>query len=562
MNTTLCKSISIILGTVLMMWSTSWAQHNGVSDTNNKVTVVAPYSPTISDAYKININPIISDSVTPVVISSYTTYPKMISTTFNVEPIKPAKLVDEKISKLYKSLVKAGFGTLTTPYGEIWYNNLRSKSLLFGAHFNHLSSIGQIKDYGNSSFSDNALNLWAGKYAKNMSITGGLNYSRDVLHYYGFKPGDFPNITFVKDDIKQRFSLISGDVKLQSTYSDSSKIAHSVGLKYYNLNDYFNTTENGVHLSGDISKGVQFIKNARKQLFELKADVDYFNYKFSTNSQNSHLVKLVPHYKVILDEYAFNVGVNTTVSGDSSSEVHLYPVADVSINLVKDILIVYSGLTGGVQMNSFKSLTDENPFVKSTVPMDFSYNKFDFFAGLKGNLSKNLAFNLSYNGSQVKNMALFVNDTLFLFQNKFTTIYDDVDVTDIRAEFAYQKTEKIKLLFRADYFQYTALHELKAWHKPEMDVMFSLFYNIENKIITKVDIFAFDKEYARVFDNGKLKEKKLNGIIDANLSVEWRYTKVLSAFVNFNNLGSSKYYRWNNYPSRRFNVLFGVSYAF
>jgi len=47
-----------------------------VTDTSNKVTVVAPYSPTISDAYKININPVISDSVTPVVISSYTTYPK------------------------------------------------------------------------------------------------------------------------------------------------------------------------------------------------------------------------------------------------------------------------------------------------------------------------------------------------------------------------------------------------------------------------------------------------------------------------------------------------------
>jgi len=170
---------------------------------------------------------------------------------------------------------------------------------------------------------------------------------------------------------------------------DSSKIAYLVGLNYYNLNDFYNATENGVHVSGDISKGVQFIKNARKQMFELTADVDYFNYKFGVNSQNTHLVKLVPHYKVILDEYSFNVGVNTSVSGDSSSEVHLYPVADVSINLVKDILIVYTGITGGVQMNSFKALTDENPFVKSTVPMDFSYNKFEFFAGLKGNLSKN-----------------------------------------------------------------------------------------------------------------------------------------------------------------------------
>jgi len=122
----------------------------------------------------------------------------MINTTFKVEPIKPAKLVDEKISKLYRSLIKIGFGTLTTPYGEIWYNNLRSKSLLFGAHFNHFSSVGQIKGYGNSSFSDNDLDVYAGKYLKNMSVTGGLGYSRNVVHYYGFKPADFPLDTINK----------------------------------------------------------------------------------------------------------------------------------------------------------------------------------------------------------------------------------------------------------------------------------------------------------------------------------------------------------------------------
>jgi outer membrane receptor protein involved in Fe transport len=55
---------------------------------------------------------------------------------------------------------------------------------------------------------------------------------------------------------------------------------------------------------------------------------------------------------------------------------------------------------------------------------------------------------------------------------------------------------------------------------------------------------------------------ELKGITDINLGFEYRYNKKLGAFLNLNNLAGTRYYRWNNYPTYRFNFLAGLSYSF
>ena len=49
--------------------------------------------------------------------------------------------------------------------------------------------------------------------------------------------------------------------------------------------------------------------------------------------------------------------------------------------------------------------------------------------------------------------------------------------------------------------------------------------------------------------------------IDANLGLEYRYSKLLSFWARFNNLAAQKYYLYNNYPSYRFRVMLGFTYA-
>jgi len=74
---------------------------------------------------------------------------------------------------------------------------------------------------------------------------------------------------------------------------------------------------------------------------------------------------------------------------------------------------------------------------------------------------------------------------------------------------------------------------------------------------------AIGDRYAKVWNTttSSIEAKKLNSIIDANLGFEYRYSKILSAFINLNNITGSRYYIWNNYPSYKFNILAGITYA-
>jgi outer membrane receptor protein involved in Fe transport len=53
---------------------------------------------------------------------------------------------------------------------------------------------------------------------------------------------------------------------------------------------------------------------------------------------------------------------------------------------------------------------------------------------------------------------------------------------------------------------------------------------------------------------------KLKPMADVNLKLNYQYSKVFSLFADFYNLADRSYMIWNQYPSQRFNFLFGFSY--
>src|SRR6185503_6068699 len=66
--------------------------------------IVKQFQPTIADAYKINDMPMVKDSVPPVPKLNYVISSKKVFTPYNVETLKPAKMVGEPLSKLYNGL--------------------------------------------------------------------------------------------------------------------------------------------------------------------------------------------------------------------------------------------------------------------------------------------------------------------------------------------------------------------------------------------------------------------------------------------------------------------------
>jgi len=301
--------------------------------------VVKPFRPTIADAYKINDMPVVRDSIPPAPQLSYHINSKKIVTPFTVEPLKSAKMVGEPLKKLYGSLLKLGAGTHL--YGEYFLNNLRSKNISYGTHLKHLSYNGTLDGYGFSGFTDNEVGLYGKKFLRKHTLSGTLDYNRNVVHYYGYdtallKPEN-------NDSIKQRYSHIGGNLSLQSHHTDSVRPNCLLNLTYYNLSDFYNTSENNIYANGDVSGYYE------KQLIHVHLSVDYYNNKSISDTTHSVIVNLAPHITSSGDKWNTRIGMSIAVEGNQNNKSRFlfYPNIDFNYNIADNIIVPYAVFNQG-----------------------------------------------------------------------------------------------------------------------------------------------------------------------------------------------------------------------
>ena len=157
---------------------------------NEDINVYKEYTPVLNDAFKINITPVGDTSIFNPPSLTYAIEPKPMNSNYNLSPIKPVKIKDDNIKKLYKGFIKAGYGLENLPMVDLYFNSLRSKEFNAGIRYNHLSSTGGITDYGNPSNNHDALNATGIRYFDKITLNADLGFKRDLVHYYGYKAPD------------------------------------------------------------------------------------------------------------------------------------------------------------------------------------------------------------------------------------------------------------------------------------------------------------------------------------------------------------------------------------
>jgi outer membrane receptor for ferric coprogen and ferric-rhodotorulic acid len=126
----------------------------------------------------------------------------------------------------------------------------------------------------------------------------------------------------------------------------------------------------------------------------------------------------------------------------------------------------------------------------------------------------------------------------------------------------YQQSDRLHVLFSADYRHYEMANEEQPWQKPAFVAKISAKYRLDQHISISGALFYNSKIYARVYENNLPKVAMRDGFIDLNLGGEYRFNDRISAFVQVNNIAAIRYYRWYNYPSQRINVMAGLTFSF
>ena len=534
-------------------------------DLNVEETVEGSFNPVIKEALKISSYPSIIDSTKKLPIAKYSFVEKKVNSSFQIDPITAAKMKGEPLIKLYRTHLKGGLGNYNTPLLDLSFNSLRSKEYLYSANYMHLSSSGSLNDTMiNSGYSRNNLNVFGKYFVDNYTFDGGFEYDRNVVNYYGYNS---KLIDLSKDLTRQRFNTFSGNASFASHDMDSSQINYDVALKYYNLRDLFDAKENNLNLN------ISLNKLYGKEIFGVNFSNDYYYNTTALDTNYNNILKLNPNVKSAGKNWQVKAGLllftETSVTG---TLVHFYPSVDFNYNIIDNIIIPYVGIDGNVERNSYKKMTDKNPFLNSFSYLENSrsndFLKCKYYGGIRGSLSSAVSFNTNVSYHNVSNMAFFVNDNATQLQNKFVLVYDDVKLTNWHGELSYQKNEKLRFLAKADYYKYVLKELWFPWNKPTLELSFSGQYNLREKIVIKADVFYQNaRKGLNYYQNSDPVVKgpvpvNLKQYVDLNLAFEYRYTKRLSAFLNVNNLGAVKYVQWNNYPVQRFNLLAGFTYSF
>ncbi len=550
------KSKHILIYTAIivlsLMPSITYSQDENL---HKEVQVVRPYKPAISNAYKINELPEIKDTVFPKQSFDYNITTTEVPVSYRVKPIKPAKMVSSPIPHLYKAYLKMGMANYTNPLFEAFANSTRAEDYAWMGHAKHESSFGRVQLNNNKKvfggYHDSRIDLHGKKLFKRSALKGDIDFNNNTVYNYGYRPTLDTSLN--KNDIMQNYSSLHAHTDYESIHHDSSSINYKLNVDFNYLQDHFNNKENIIDVGGDINR---FFSIYKLGLFS-----EYTIYDRGIDSLYNAVTHINPYViktgsvwqvKAGLSLYADNMSGNTTY--------HPYPVGHIEYHLIDHVIIPFVGVDGKLEVNSYQKLVNENPFIKPGLTAPKTNHQLRYYGGMKGSISSNIGFNIRGSYAIVDDMYFFVNDSVGELHNKFTIVTDEVEYLNLFCDLYFNESEDLDVHLITNYHGYGMATLPEPWHRPKLEIKLSANYNLRDKIIINGDLISMGKRYAKAYSTSR-KKITLNGFTDINLGIEYRYTNVLSGFIKIYNLMAARYSYWNQYPTQRFKIMAGFTYA-
>ena len=272
-----------------------------------EVEVVQPYQPSVADAKKLNVLPIINDSTTVKPSFQYNVVPVMINTEYEVSQINAAKMLNMPLSKLYNGYLILGLGNYQTPMAELYLNTLRSRKYSAGAKLDYQSSSGAITLDNNQSvfagYSNASATVFGKKFIGESCIFAEGGVRSNTVYDYGSNPQI--DTILQKGNIRQNYFLADIKAGIQSFHSDSSRLNYHGDIKYDYFQDRFN------HVENDLNLNAKFSQLYANKLFDLDVSFDQLHRDKtldSTGAVNS-LIVIYPSVCFSNEEYRLKFGI-------------------------------------------------------------------------------------------------------------------------------------------------------------------------------------------------------------------------------------------------------------
>ena len=542
---------------------------------NESVNIYGSFQPKIGEAFKINLKP---EPYTPRFTKvTFDIEPgvSVLPTSIKLKPIKPATLRVGKTSKGFENYVKLGVGSRFSPLAEFYHSSGSRNRYRLDFRFRHYSSFKNIKDYLPSPFTHTAAALSFEKYFRYHSWNINGYYGVNTNRYYGIYLPDYPGNSFDGNHpaLKQIYQLAEVTTELKSHYKNNDKLAHTVQLGGYYYFDKFGTSEVDGNLKLDVHKAFPVSRYLDYQQLGLEGNAEYIRPADSSNNPlNNFYFRAMPYFNFKYDFVAFKAGLDFEVFMDDSARLHFYPFLHSSLNLVPEVITLFAGIDGGLRKNSFRTLTEDNPFL-SSVPGRFVWTneKVNIFAGFKGNVAGRFGFLLQYNYLSFDDMPFydfaspgFTNPAVPVYKNEFIVIYNSGSQNHFEASLNYHEGDLFKVWLKGTYDTYQLKNNAIPYFKPKVQVNFGAAYLINGIIRPRIELWYVGKRQGAVKISGgpALQSVDLDPYLDINAGASYDINRNLSVFLDITNLLNKRYMLYTDYPVGGIQVMGGITYRF
>lgn len=541
------------------------------------VNIVKPYTPTISDAFKVKETPQLNDSVsTQKQDVQYSIFSVPVASTFTPAKGKAATVEKAKKVKLYDNYATLGFGNYTTGLAELYSNFQLSRTDNAGVFFKHNSAQGDIDGIrADANFFDTQLDLNYTSRQRDASYRIDAGVEHQMYNWYGFNEAfDFLTDDEVENlDVAQNYfsGYLGGSIALDNS------VFNNVSAKVRYLADSYSSSEFNVILQPE------FILPIADNDFKVGLDVNYLSGSFFEGLffpgplDYSYLnAGILPSLAIVSDDLSLNLGVSAFVSLDtenSETDVYFYPNVQASYRVVDELLIAYAGAEGGLIQNTFYDFKEENPFISPTRRMKPTSTSYDAFGGLKGKLTNALAYNVRAGYKSEKDKAFFLSNPYstnldtegYKFGNSFDVVYDDTNTLTVFGELKTELSQNLSIGVNATYNNYSTDLLAEAYNAPSLQATLFSTFNITEQLYGGVSVFyvgereEFNGDVADVIEDRAI---TLDGYVDLNAHLGYRVNERLSVFAKGSNLIGDNYEKWYNYNVQGIQVLGGATYKF
>lgn len=546
-----------------------------------KVTVTKSYTPSLSDAFKLNTEEFDLKALQPETRKlEYQPQEIKVVSTFVPNKASPLKLQRKKREAPTNSQVSLGFGNL----GQY----LIDASVR--APLDSQQALGfDVFAEGEGSVPNTAVPSKRGQ--TEIAATHQYNTSQfSALHQLGFEMtnsyyyGVYPDDSTIMNSVAS--GLLDFEQQFYSVYAKSDwqwydNWLENIQAKFRYSGDRFGTTEQFAHVA----------PNFRISIFNAFLDVTPSISFLQTTFQEDYFTKVISKYNQskagvqvqladVRNKFKYKIGAKAQYFfGDVASDApsyFIYPEVFMAYSDPKNKMQPYLKVTGNLRLNSYYSAFEQNPFVAPAIELQPTDEKYQGELGFTTLFKSGVEFQLAGQYSQADNFNLFqrfamdplANKNGYRLANSFGWIYDTVTRFGAIAGLKYKTKNQSEIQIDIQQNTYNLDTQVAAWNLPDIEAQLISNLNIGSKIrwFTAFHFLGSRPGAYRpvlLLQDPTVNQAELKNIASVSYvksEVSYQIYEQWNIFIRYRSVFGDTPYQWDFTPLNQNMLLLGARY--